>query len=64
MDIWLIPLEDHRPAGEPIQLTDHEGTDMCCEWSPEGSRIAFWSDRTGKGDIYTVTLPALTKVKP
>jgi Tol biopolymer transport system component len=36
------------------QLTDSSATDFDPEWSPNGRRIAFQSDRTGFSNIYVM----------
>jgi serine/threonine protein kinase len=46
-DIWVI---DSR--GGMLQLTDDPKDDMNPVWSPDGSRIAFTSDRKGVRDVY------------
>ena len=30
-----------------VRLTDHSGSDSVSDWSPDGRRIAFTSDRSG-----------------
>ena len=52
LDIWVQPL----PSGEPVQVTRSNADDLDPHFSPDGSRIAFRSERDG-GGIYTV--PAL-----
>jgi Tol biopolymer transport system component len=52
LDIWVQPL----PSGEPVRVTHGGADDLDPHFSPDGSRIAFRSERDG-GGIYTV--PAL-----
>jgi len=47
-DIWLFDLE--RPV--PARFTFGPATNYCPAWSPDGSRIAFASDRFGPEDIF------------
>lgn len=41
---------------KPIQLTKGAGNDMESAWSPDGTKIAFQSDRAGKMDLYILDL--------
>jgi TolB protein len=36
------------------QLTSHPEADAQPSFSPDGKRIAFWSSRSGNGDIYVM----------
>ncbi len=47
-DLWISDLA----SGETTQLTDDDFIDMSPSWSPDGSTIAFVSDRGGKADIW------------
>ncbi|HEV1285240.1 MAG TPA: protein kinase [Bryobacteraceae bacterium] len=47
-DIWVLDLV----RGVSSRLTFDKADDMNPVWSPDGSRIAFSSDRRGKRDIY------------
>ncbi|MBA3885884.1 MAG: PD40 domain-containing protein [Acidobacteria bacterium] len=52
LHIWVQPL----PIGDPVQITSGDEDDRDPNFSPDGSRIAFRSERDG-GGIYVV--PAL-----
>jgi Tol biopolymer transport system component len=52
LDLWVQQL----PAGEPLRLTRHPADDREPSFSPDGTRIAFPSERDG-GGVYTI--PAL-----
>jgi Tol biopolymer transport system component len=56
-DVFIIPAispaKTERPS-EPIQLTDNPTDDGFAAWSPDGTRIAFVSDRNGNADIFVV----------
>ena len=37
-----------------MRLTNNPAIDFPSEWSPDGSRILFWSDRDGNLEIYAM----------
>jgi Tol biopolymer transport system component len=43
-------------AGEVVRVTDGEGGDGWPTWSPDGTRLAFHSDRGGNVDIWMVNV--------
>jgi tricorn protease len=47
-DLWKAPVT----GGRAIRLTAHPLDDFASAWSPDGSRIAFTSDRNGYLNIY------------
>jgi serine/threonine protein kinase len=49
LDIWLQQVS----GGEPLRLTDHPADDWFPAFSPDGSKIAFRSERDG-GGIYLI----------
>jgi len=51
-DIWIVPAH----GGKARMITSHSGYDDLPLFSPDGSRLAFMSKRTGNGDIYVISL--------
>jgi tricorn protease len=49
-DLWKVP----AAGGQAIQLTVHGAYDYTPVWSPDGSKIAFASDRYGNFDVYVM----------
>jgi len=51
-DLYLITSQ----GGSARQLTAYPGYDGCPRWSPDGSLLAFLSDRTGQRQIYILPM--------
>lgn len=51
--IWVVP----TAGGDPRQLTSGPRTDCLPRWSPDGSRLAFLSDRLEPGQRQVFLLP-------
>ncbi|HEV8446517.1 MAG TPA: S41 family peptidase [Gemmatimonadaceae bacterium] len=51
-DIWTVP----AGGGEARLLVSHPAYDSRPLYSPDGTKLAFMSTRTGNGDIYVLTL--------
>ena len=51
-DIWVAPAK----GGEAHLLVSHPATESRPVYSPDGSKLAFISTRTGGGDVYVLTL--------
>ncbi len=51
-DIWTVP----AAGGDARLLIAHDANESRPMYSPDGTRLAFVSDRTGGGDIYVLTL--------
>lgn len=49
-DVWLVTTD----GGDPIQLTRSPGFDGAPAWSPDGTWLAFRSDRAGKSQVYGI----------
>ena len=48
------PINLANPPVDPINLTNHPAEDSNPAWSPDGTRIAFQSNRDGNFDIYVM----------
>jgi Tol biopolymer transport system component len=51
-DLWLVSLA----GGEPKRLTTAAGADNHPRWSPDGSQIAFVSDRGGSPQVWLLPM--------
>ena len=51
-DIWTVP----AAGGEARLLVSHPATESRPIYSPDGTRLAFISTRTGGGDVYVLNL--------
>jgi Tol biopolymer transport system component/C-terminal processing protease CtpA/Prc len=51
-DIWTVPYG----GGEARLLVSHPATESRPLYSPDGTQLAFVSNRTGNGDVYVLTL--------
>jgi len=49
-DLYRVP----ATGGNATQLTFHEAHDFMAVWSPDGSKIAFASDRYGNFDVFVM----------
>jgi Tol biopolymer transport system component len=55
-DIWALPLEGDRKPFEAVQ-TDF--SERLAQFSPDGTWIAYQSDKTGRFEIYVQPFPGL-----
>ena len=46
-DVWILPL-----GGVPVRVTDDSFVELDPAWAPDGSKIAFASDRQGRMDLW------------
>lgn len=53
---WRLMLLRVGSNEAPRQLTDGSAHDQVINWAPDGTRFVFHSDRTGKNQLYTMTL--------
>ena len=53
-NVWKLDLRDAtHPAGEPSKLISSTRQQAAASFSPDGSRLAFQSDRSGNWEIWT-----------
>jgi hypothetical protein len=60
-DIYVVGVGDvlgDASEAVPTRLTEHPGLDTDPHWSPDGTQIAFSSDRDGNEEIYFLELEA------
>src|SRR5207245_2069308 len=50
---WTIAVID-ATGGDPRVLTDGGGNDILDSWSPDGTRLLFHSDRTGRPQVFVM----------
>ncbi|TVR60494.1 MAG: S9 family peptidase [Gemmatimonadales bacterium] len=50
--IWLVEVEEGRPVGEPIPLTDPTRDSSSPRWSPDGRLLSFQSRRDGESSTW------------
>jgi len=53
-EIYVVTVGPDGPVGQPRRVTDNPARDFAPQWSPNGKRIVFISDRNGGRDIFTV----------
>ena len=53
--IYVLTVGEEGPIGQAQQVTGSAACDFAPEWSPDGRRLAFITDRNGGNDIYTVS---------
>jgi Tol biopolymer transport system component len=56
-DIWDLPLEDGRPAGEPRALQRLDSDEITPSISPDGRWLAYSSNESGTFEIYVTNFP-------
>jgi dipeptidyl aminopeptidase/acylaminoacyl peptidase len=50
-DVWLLPSK----GGDPRRLTNSPASDTAPRWSPDGSKIAFISSRSGSPQVWIIS---------
>jgi len=52
LDVWWLPVEAAKVAGELQRVTDNAAADSHATISSDGRKLVFSSDRSGNGDVW------------
>ncbi|HKP51621.1 MAG TPA: S9 family peptidase [Chloroflexia bacterium] len=52
-NIWVVPTDG---SAQPIKFTGSDARDMSPRWSPDGQELAFISTRSGKPQVWVISL--------
>jgi Tol biopolymer transport system component len=56
--LWVVPVKDGRPAGEPGRVREIVAGATLTDWTPKG---LVYRERTRRSDIYTVAVDPTTR---
>jgi serine/threonine protein kinase/roadblock/LC7 domain-containing protein len=60
-DLWTIPLDvsdpDHPKPGKPEPFLQTPGQEFMAKFSPDGHWIAYYSDESGRNEVYVRPFP-------
>jgi serine/threonine-protein kinase len=60
-DLWTIPLDlsdpDHPKPGKPEPFLQTPGQEFAAKFSPDGHWIAYYSDESGRNEVYVRPFP-------
>ena len=63
-DLWIVPVHEGAPAGEPRRITHGEAQVNLPTWSPDGSEIAFVGTADGKTSVWIVQVEGEGRLRP
>jgi Tol biopolymer transport system component len=63
-DLEIYSMDPTSPASTPVQITSNDNIDFEASWSPDATKIAFASWRTGAIDIYVAQGDGSTLTTP
>ena len=56
-DIWYVPVESGKPGAQAVKLLGTAADESQGQLSPDGKWLAYYSDETGKGEVYVRPFP-------
>jgi Tol biopolymer transport system component len=63
LPVPIPPTAENEPSLSMTRLTDDTGSDIGGEWSPDGARIAWVSNRSGSYQIWTMNADGSDKIQ-
>ncbi|HWE51282.1 MAG TPA: protein kinase [Bryobacteraceae bacterium] len=57
-DIWYIPDPLRPTPGKPVLFLGTKGAESQAQFSPDGHWVAYWSNESGKSEIYIRPFPS------
>ncbi|TVR51304.1 MAG: S9 family peptidase [Gemmatimonadales bacterium] len=57
-EVWMVPLENGEPAGDPFRFTDPTREAWAPRWSPDGRTLAFQSRRDDESTTWFARVEA------
>jgi len=62
-DVWVTPVHEGKPAGEPRKITDGRVHASFPVWSPDGSEIAFAGWTGGRTEVWVIPSDGATRAR-
>lgn len=56
-DIWYLPVESGKPGAQPVKLLGAPADESQGQLSADDKWLAYYSDETGKGEVYIRPFP-------
>jgi Tol biopolymer transport system component len=57
IDLWALPMDGGRKAGEPLPVVQTNADERDGQFSPDGKWVAYQSNETGRFEIYVKAFP-------
>lgn len=61
-DIWYVPVESGKMGAQAVRLLGTAADESQGQLSPDGKWLAYYSDETGKGEVYIRPFPTGSEV--
>jgi len=61
-DVWYVPVESGKLSRNAVRLVGTDAIESLGQLSPDGKWLAYYSDETGRGQIYVRSFPGGSRV--